>query len=269
MNIKLVVTDMDDTLLSHDLQVSRENKATVRALEDRGIQVVLASGRSLYSMAPYVRELELDRRPGFVISWNGAQVTDSFHGTLLFEYFLPVDLAHEIVDWALSRSLVIQTHHGSEIRGIGQNSYSILDSQLSGMSMLQVNKEDFFHYPHPKILIPGDPVELEEVEQEISRRWGKNIGLFRSKPYFLEIMPPEADKGLALAHLCREIGVSQSEVMAIGDGGNDVNMVRWAGLGVAMGNGTKEIQSVARWVTTRTNNEGGFAEAVNRFILTD
>ena len=99
MNIKLVVTDMDDTLLSHDLQVSRENKAAVRALEDRGIQVVLASGRSLYSMAPYVRELELDRRPGFVISWNGAQVTDSFHGTLLFEYFLPVDLAHEIVDW--------------------------------------------------------------------------------------------------------------------------------------------------------------------------
>jgi len=121
--------------------------------------------------------------------------------------------------------------------------------------------------PLPKLILPGDPDALTPIENMLKPHFGDRARLFRSKPYFLEIMPPEADKGLALAHLAEILGVKQEEVMAIGDAGNDKHMIEWAGIGVAMANATEEVRKVANWVTTKTNDEDGFAEALRRFVL--
>ncbi|NCN04952.1 MAG: HAD family phosphatase [Spirochaetales bacterium] len=267
MAIKLLATDMDDTLLSHDLSISPGNKEALEAAEDLGVHIVLASGRSLFSMSPYVKSLGIDTHEGYVISWNGALVTDAQTQKPLFEYFLEPSVINEAIDYCVKHDLSLQTQKDSRIFVINVNRYAELDVAVSKMELVPSDREGFLSMPLPKLILPGDPDALTPIENMLKPHFGDRARLFRSKPYFLEIMPPEADKGLALAHLAEILGVKQEEVMAIGDAGNDKHMIEWAGIGVAMANATEEVRKVANWVTTKTNDEDGFAEALRRFVL--
>ena len=267
MAIKLLATDMDDTLLAHDLSITPGNKEALEAAEDLGVHIVLASGRSLFSMNPYVKSLGIDSREGYVISWNGSLVTDARTQKPLFEHFLETSVIEEVVDWCAERNLSLQTQKDSRILVINISKYSQLDVVLSKLELVESDRAGFLSMPLPKLIIPGDPEDLTPIENSLKAHFGDRARLFRSKPYFLEIMPPESDKGLALAHLAQILGLKREEVMAIGDAGNDKHMIEWAGTGVAMANGTEEVRQAADWVTSKTNDEDGFAEAVHRFVI--
>jgi hydroxymethylpyrimidine pyrophosphatase-like HAD family hydrolase len=118
-----------------------------------------------------------------------------------------------------------------------------------------------------KLLIPGDPGLLAPMEEIIRTYLGEKITLFTSKPYFLEILPADTNKGTALAKVAELLGVKQEEVLAIGDSMNDEAMIRWAGIGVAMANGDQRIKDIAYQVTENTNDNDGVAEIIEKYIL--
>jgi hydroxymethylpyrimidine pyrophosphatase-like HAD family hydrolase len=118
-----------------------------------------------------------------------------------------------------------------------------------------------------KLLIPGDPLILSPLEKLLRNYLGDDMTIFTSKPYFLELLPPNTDKGTALARVAQQLGIPREEVLAIGDSMNDEAMIRWAGVGVAMANGDDRIKSMASMVTDKSNDDDGIADLIERYLL--
>lgn len=265
--IKILALDLDDTLLDADLSISPANSQAIRAAEQKGVCVVLASGRAPEAMRPYLRQLGLDRRAGHLIAFNGSSILRSDSGEEEWGVKLDLELLGDIWDIAEGLGWPIQTYQKNEILYNEENEWSRLDHQLTGIPIRKVDKAEFLGEPRVKVLIGGDPELLAPVEAAFRRGLGDRANMFRSKPFFFEIMHPHADKGYALERLAGLLRVEREAVMAMGDAMNDAGMLRWAGWPVAMANALPAVKDLARWVTTRDHARDGVAEAVERFIL--
>ena len=265
--IKLLALDMDDTLLNEELQISPGNQRALMAAEERGVHVVLASGRPPAGLAAFVKVLGMDQREGYLIAHNGSMIVQSDTGKAEWEVKLDTALLGEIWDLAEAFKQPIQTYDDGGILANVDNRFSRVDCDLLGLGLRVVDRAEFLSEPRVKIILPADPVFLGPVEARFKEVFQGRANMYRSKPYFFEIMHPDADKGLALERIATTHGLCREEVMAIGDSWNDEGMLRWAGVSVAMINGAEGIRRIATWVTNRTHNEDGVAEAVDRFIL--
>lgn len=267
MNIKLIALDLDDTLLDHDQKISPQNHDSLIAAEQQGVRIVLASGRGPFGMQPYLEQLELDRREGYAVCFNGAIVKRTDTNEQLRYAGLPHDIAVEVLQWAQQRKAVIQTYQDDTIYVSGENAHTHIDSKLTRMKQVLSSPEEILTLQPVKYVLPGDPDLLLQYQHELRSLLGDRAGVFVSKPYFLEVMAPGADKGHGLAHVCRMLSIERSEVMAMGDAANDLGMLEWAGFSVAMANAVPEARKVADAITERDNHHAGVAEALERWVL--
>ncbi|MDK2918708.1 MAG: hypothetical protein PWQ37_1441 [Candidatus Petromonas sp.] len=268
MEVKLLALDMDDTLLNKDLKISEKNKKALREAEDKGVIVVLASGRSPFAMEKYAKELGMHRRKGYKICYNGASIIRTDTHEEVYGHRLPVDLAQEVYEVVDKLGYPVQTYKGDMIYVSFQNEYTDLDCKLTGMGQEVVEDFKGFLTDAPvKFVIPGDPKELTKVEKLLKDKFKVQANIFRSKPFFLEVMPKEADKGSALRHLGEMMNIQKNHIMVIGDAMNDAGMIQYAGISVAMANAIEEIKQMADIITEGTNNEDGVAEVVEKYIL--
>lgn len=265
--IKLLALDLDDTLLDRDLRISPGNQHALTAAEDLGVRVVLASGRAPAAMLPYASVLGMDRREGYLIAYNGGLILETGTGREEWSASLEPALLAEIWDLAAEMGVALQTYRADAILANRDNPGTQRDTQLTGIPNRVVSRAEFLAEPRVKALLPGDPGALDPVEARFNEVLRGRANMYRSKPYFFEILPLESDKGLALERVATMHGIRREEVMAVGDSWNDEGMLRWAGVAVAMANGAEDMRRIATWVTTRGNNEDGVAEAVHRFIL--
>ena len=265
--VRLLALDLDDTLLNEQLEISPGNCQAILEAEQAGVRVVLASGRATQSMQSYGRSLGMDRREGYYITFNGASIVESDTGREEWGVKIDVPFLTEIWDLASELGQPVQTYIDGSILVSLDNQYTRLDTELTGIPWRAVDREKFLAAPRVKVLLPGEPRSLDGVEATFKQRFAGRANMFRSKPFFFEVLPNEADKGLALAKLAGLHGIRREEVMAIGDSWNDEGMLRWAGVSVAMANAAPGIRDVASWVTTRDHNDDGVAEAIGRFIL--
>jgi Cof subfamily protein (haloacid dehalogenase superfamily) len=265
--IKLLALDMDDTLLDRDLRISPGNQRALTAAEERGVRVVLASGRAPAALTPYARQLGLDQRPGDLIAYNGSLIVETDTGRELWGIKLDTALLAEVWDTAAALGQPVQTYVDGAILVSADNPVTRLDTRLTGIPNRVVDRETFLAEPRVKVVLPGDPEALDRVQARFDQVFQGRANMYRSKPFFFEVMPLGADKALALARIAETHGILQTEVMAIGDSWNDEGMLRWAGVSVAMINGPEEMHRLATWVTTRDNAADGVAEAVARYIL--
>jgi hypothetical protein len=265
--IKLLALDLDDTLLDRDLRISPGNQQALTEAEDRGVRVVLASGRAPAAMNPYAQQLSMDQRPGDLVAFNGSLIIETDTGQELWGIKLDTALLAEVWDTAAELGQPVQTYVDGAILVSADNPVTRLDSRLTGIPNRVVDRETFLAEPRVKVVLPGAPELLDRVQARFDQVFQGRANMYRSKPFFFEVMHPEADKALALARIAETHGILREEVMAIGDSWNDEGMLRWAGVSVAMINGPEEIRRLATWVTTRDNDADGVAEAVARFIL--
>ena len=265
--VRLLALDLDDTLLNEQLEISAANHAAILAAEKRGVQVVLASGRATSSLQTYGELLGLDRRPGYYISYNGGAIVESDTGHEEWRAMLEPVFLGEIWDLAASLGQDLQTYVPGSILVNHDNEYTQLDTRLSKIPSRVVDRAEFVAEARYKVVMPGDELTLGLAEAQCKKNLAGRANTFRSKPYFFEILPPDADKGLALERLAGMHGFGRDEVMAMGDSWNDEGMLRWAGVSVAMSNAAPEIRKIARFVTSRSHNDDGVAEAIERFIL--
>lgn len=263
MKIRLIALDLDDTLLRGDLGISDANKSAVREAEDRGIEIVLASGRSYDAMKKYVDFLELDRPGNFLVCSNGAEIYDAETGTIVDRQKLDGDFCHELAAEIESRGFPWQVYVDGKIICSRMNPWALLDERLSGQpAEVVVSRDELFRDGQIKFLVPAEPEEIAPLFADFAARFAGRAEVVTSKPYFLEVLPLGADKGSALERLSKRLGIDPGAVMAIGDAMNDLGMLRFAGWPCAPANAIREAKVIAKVVSSKTNEEDAVADLI-------
>jgi Cof subfamily protein (haloacid dehalogenase superfamily) len=266
--VRMIVLDLDDTLLRSDLTISYRTRTAIKKAEAAGIYVVPASGRVYETMNTFVRFLGMHKRSGYLICSNGTTIVESKSATIIYEAYLPVEPALTAFNLLDAEGFAVQLYEGSILYVSRTNEFTEYDKKLTGLQQIVApNFQDMIRAGCHKLLIPGDPMLLKPLESLLNTYLDKELTLFTSKPYFLEILPPKTDKGTALSIVAEKLGIERESVMAIGDSMNDESMIRWAGIGVAMLNGDARIKAIADKITARSNDDDGVAEIIEQVLL--
>ena len=266
MKYKLLVLDIDGTLTNEKKEITRHTKQTILRMQKAGVKVVLASGRPAYGVVPTARELELEQYGGFILSYNGGRIVDCSTGRTIYEKTIPHKLMGGIYGQVHDLDAALMTYEGDRIiTEKPQDAYVAKESFINKMKVKGVgNFLDYVTFPVVKCLVAADGGYLEAVEDKLKGYFGSQLSIFRSEPYFLEIMPKDIDKASSLERL--QLGLERAEIAACGDGLNDISMIQYAGLGIAMANAQEAVKRVCDFVT-KSNEEEGVAYAIDRFIL--
>ena len=264
---KIIALDMDGTLLDDDKKITEENKKALMRAKDKGVKVVLSSGRPKDGLIKFLNELELMQDNEYVLSYNGCLVQEAKSGKILHEVGLKGTDLHYM--YTLSREFNVNIHAFSEKHGLitpKMSKYTEVEASLNGIEATII---DFFDIPEDENIIKIMLVDEEEILDAAINRLPKEAydkyNIVKSTPYFLEIINKNGNKGEGLKALANHLGVKREEVMAFGDASNDREMIEYAGLGVAMENAMEEVKKVADYITCN-NNESGVAKVINKFI---
>lgn len=265
---KILVLDIDGTLTKNDKTISAVTRNALLDAQAKGLKVVLASGRPTYGIAPLAEELELQKHEGYILSYNGGEIIDWKTHEIMYANVLPDDVKPYLYECSKSGDFTILSYKDEFIiTEDPDNQYVKHEAFLNKMPCRKVdNFLSEVTYPLPKCLIVGDPEPLHELELKMKDRLDGQMGVFRSEPFFLELVPNGIDKAKCLKVLIDEIGVKREEVIACGDGFNDVSMIEFAGLGVAMDNAQQQVKEKADFITL-SNEADGVAHVIEKFCL--
>ena len=268
MGIKLVAIDLDDTLLDSGLKISPYCIETINQVQKKGIIVTLATGRMYVSTLPYVRQLETEKDIP-IITYQGALVKCSNSEKVLYYRPLAMDKSVEIMKYFKKSKVHFQAYFNDQLCMESLTEEGRDYSHLAGVEPVIIKNliDEAAHQETCKILaVIENEKLLLDMELELRGIYTRDLYITRSKPYYLEIMHPQANKGDALKVVAEHYNFDRKEVLAIGDSYNDMAMIEWAGTGVAMGNARKSVKETADYITS-SNEEEGVAEALQRFVL--
>ena len=260
----MLVLDMDDTLLNDNHEVSIENKEMLAKALELGIHIVLASGRPTPAMTAYAKELNLHN--SFMISYNGAVITDLKEDKIIFEQTLTQEQIHELYDYSLKSKTHIITYVDGKIVSETDSEYIEIEKNITGLEHNKVvSFKDEVKSAAIKCILLEEPSYLKTVEKDLKAAM-PHLSVCMSKPFFLEVAQNGIDKGASIKFLAEKLNILQSEIIAVGNAGNDLTMIEYAGLGVWVDNVDPELRDKGD-VIVASNNNHGVAEVVRRFIL--
>lgn len=271
MKYKLLVLDVDGTLLNNAKEISKRTHAALLKVQHMGVRIVLASGRPTYGLIPLARALELDHFGGFIVSYNGCQIIKAENGEILFERRINPEMIPYLEKKARKNGFSIFTYHDDTLlTNDADNHYIRREAQLNNLKI--ITEEEFStaidFAPCKCVLVSDDVQALNGLEEHWKKRLAGALDVFPSEPYFLEVVPCGIDKANTLGALMDQFGITREEVIAIGDGVADVTMLQLAGIGIAMGHSQDSVKRCADYVTD-SNEEDGVAQAVEKIILTE
>lgn len=271
MKYKLLVLDVDGTLLNDEREISKRTLAALLKVQQMGVRIVLASGRPTYGQMPLAKTLELGNYGGFVLSYNGCQIIKAQNGEILFERRINPEMLPYLEKKARKNGFAIFTYHDDTLITDSPDNEYIKNEAL--LNNLKIIREDEFSTaidfaPCKCMLVSDKEKALIGLEQHWEKRLAGTLDAFRSEPYFLEVVPCGVNKANTLGALLEHLGVTREEVIAVGDGVCDVTMLQLAGMGVAMGHSQDSVKVCADYVTA-SNEEDGVALAVEKLILAE
>lgn len=268
MDIKVLALDLDGTLTNSEKKISKKTKEVLERAMKQGVNVVLASGRPTMGILPLAKELNMKEYGGYILAYNGAMMIDCKNGKVVYENVLPMDCIDTLCKVAKQYKVAILSYRGNEvITEDDTDPYVLKECFINKTKAHKVeNLANAITTPVAKCLIVGEHEKLLPVKQYLEGVFQGQLNIFFSEPYFLEIMPLGVEKSSSLSRLLKLLKTNRSHLMACGDGLNDITMLEYAGLGVAMENGCKEAKEKAD-VITKSNDEDGVAIAVEKYIL--
>ena len=272
---KLIACDLDETLLDDDHRIPERVRRAIAAARERGVRFVPATGRPFESVDGTLADLGLLGEPGeYVISFNGGVVTDNADPAHpLTTCSLAPDVAEALYEEGIGRGLCIHVYtlehvylynYWPEERSYIEGRMNIVKTNEQTLDFVEKNGEVVV-----KILFMSlDMDELRRTERELAASGlTEGLDVVYSSNRYLEFNAPGINKGAGLLELARRLGIDPEQTMAIGDNSNDVPMISAAGLGVAVANASREARDAAGYISEADNNEGGVAEAIERFVL--
>ena len=265
---KIIALDMDGTLLNKEKVVTDRTKAALKKAGEMGVKVVLASGRPIEGLKRYLEELDLMKADEYVLSYNGCLVQETKTEKIICEFGLTGKDLHYFYD--ISCSLGVNIHAFSPKKGLITPKNSRYTEVEATINQIDTNICDFTTIKEDediiKIMLIDEPEILEKAVEAMPKELYDKYTIVKSTPYFLEIISKDAGKGVGLKALAEHLNVKQEEIIAVGDAGNDLDMIEYAGLGVAMANASENVKEIANYIT-HCNNEDGVAKVIEKFIL--
>jgi Cof subfamily protein (haloacid dehalogenase superfamily) len=265
MSYKLVAIDMDGTLLTPELEISNKTVITVKQVIEKEVTVTLSTGRMYLAALPFADILQLDVP---IITCNGALTKGSRSGIVYDMKTIPEALYYEILKFCRDNGLSVSVYNNDEIfiEELSEN----LDIHMEmDKAIPQVIKDLDSAYDGSiiKILInSGNKRKLSQLSEKLYEKYEGKLNFYFSLPHFVEIVNIHANKRNALENLSNKLNIKREEIIAIGDNFNDMDMIEYAGLGVAMGNAPDYLKDAADYVTYKNNNEG-VVNVLEKFIL--
>ena len=267
-DIKLLVLDIDGTLTNSKKEISPETKRAIKLIQERGHKVMLASGRPTPGMRRFEKELELEKYGGYLLSFNGGRIINCRTGNVVFQKTFPSVLVPQAYHFAKENNCGLITYMGDKIISMGPaDEYIELESRINGMPVVQVpDFLDFVDFEVNKLLMTAQPGPAEKYTESLSEKYGDRISVYRSEPFFIEWMPKGIDKASSIDRMLSSVGLTRENTICCGDGYNDLTMIEYAGVGVAMANAQPKVKEKADYITA-SNDEDGIVQVIEEFIL--
>lgn len=264
---KILALDIDGTLTTSDKVMTPETVSAVIALQKKGINVVIASGRSEYGFRHIAEELEFGTYGSYVMSFNGGRIMNYATGEIVYDNPLALSYLEEIYDIACKYNLgIIGYEDGCLVSGNGIDEYQEYDAWACKMELKEVNNfPEYFHKPFNKCLLTGEPDRLRNALPAIKEQLKDRLNVFMSEEFFIEVLPYGVHKAVALERLAHSLKCTREDIVCCGDGMNDLTMIEYAGLGVAMGNACAEVKERADYVTA-SNDDNGVLKVIEKFF---
>lgn len=269
MSIKLVAIDIDGTLLNSNKELTERTKEVITKAKTQGVKVVLATGRPYPGVVESLQALNLEEKGDFVITYNGSLVQASDTQAKVSSYGLTYLEFIEIE--ALARQLNVHVHTIDRENIYTPNQhispYTIHEVGLTGMPLYyRPADQTMSELEIVKMMMIDEPEILDAAIEKIPAWFKEKYTTAKSAPFYYEVLHPQANKGQALKDLAEHLGIKQEETMAIGDNENDLAMVEYAGLGVAMANAVPALKAAADLITL-SNDEEGIAAIFESHVL--
>jgi Cof subfamily protein (haloacid dehalogenase superfamily) len=264
--VEAVACDLDRTLIGEDVELHPRTRDAIARTREAGIHVVLVTGRMFQAVRPYALEAGLEDP---VVCYQGAVVAEPTSGRWLRHIPIPLELAREAI-----RAL--------NDEGFGLNCYVDDELYVAEITPQARSYADFQHIelrpvgdllawlrdPPTKLVVIDNPEVLDELEERLKARFDGRLYISKSLPYFLELASPEVTKGTGLAFVAEHLGFARERTLAFGDGENDIELVEWAGYGVAVANAHEHVKAVADLVCPSVDEEG-VAQVLEAYLDSD
>lgn len=275
MTYKMLVSDLDETFLNDDGTIHEENVQMVKKAVTLGFKFVPNTGRSFESVQEMLKKLDLyDQAGQYVISFNGSAIVENKNNRVIATQDMPISLAKQIFEAGVINDVVdvhIYTLNKLFIYNVSDSDKKYLETRGVAYENLSSDDLSFLNTAQPVMKVifehPDMQVRHQIHDAVIASVGGDQVEATYSSDRYVEFNLKGVDKGTASLLLGEKLGITQDEIMAIGDNNNDLKMIQAAGLGISVANGIPTIKEAADMVTARTNNEGAIAEVLNQFVL--
>lgn len=264
MEIKLVAIDLDDTLLNSGQEIGSENYKAVQAVKEKGVMVVLATGRMFRSAAIFADKLKLDMP---IIAYQGAWVKRAGDDKPLYCRNMEQAAALDVMQFLTESKIYFHIYSDDKLY-VNTITDEVDFYIAAGIEPVEVGELCSFARGREiiEIMAAAEENKLMEITENLKEKFGDTLYISRLKNRYIEIMHKKANKAAALEMICGHYGIERDQVMAIGDGYNDIPMLKWAGIGVAMGNAPAEVKKAADLVTL-SHDEQGVAYILHKWII--
>ena len=260
--IKLVCTDIDGTILKGDYTFSEETKNCMKALTDKGVKVVLVTGR-MHAAAKFIADDLGLTTP--IVSYQGGMVVDD--NKILYEKNLPEEQACQIIDWARENNAHLNLYTNDTLY-VESDTYVV--KKYAGERYTKYQVKSFDELPktrvHKLLAINFEDADLVTNWRDEMISKFPNLYIVKSTPHFCEFSNLEASKYCAVKFLQKYWNITEEETLCIGDQDNDIKLLEAAGTKVAMGNSSEGLKQIADFVTDNVQNDG-FVKAMNKYIF--
>ena len=277
MDIKAIALDIDGTLTNDDKKITPRTRDALLSAQASGIRLILASGRPERGLRALAHELELERHHGMLVAFNGALVIDAESDEVLFDEPMSAQDCRDVIDHMRNFNVTPWIVEGDQMY-VEQGTPHMIMHKGEPMDIVEYERfhldlvlnevpslTEFCQRPQEKLLVAGSDTYLQEHWREISEPFEGRLSSMFTADFYYEFMAPGIDKSVGLRYALPKCGIEPSELIAFGDGQNDVAMLSLAGMGIAMGNAVEEAKSVADMVTGN-NNEDGIAQALEKLL---
>lgn len=266
MKHRLVVIDLDDTLIGSDLRISKPNRRAIALTQKRGVMVTLATGRTFATTRDFLKELRITLP---VLCYQGALIRSL--RKVYYRQLLPHRHLREVIEYGFRHRVQIAVYTKGTVylhKPLNHWGKEYLNriEQVREISLVDLRRYSFLARWPIKVMYIAHEEKAARLEKLARVRFGKHFSIMRSRLNLIEFLHPDVSKGKSVERLAHILGVHMHETIAIGDGYNDISMLRRVGLGIAVKNAPMPVERAADWVVP-SQKENGVAVALERFIL--
>lgn len=268
MKKKVLILDIDGTLTNSKKEITPKTLEALLKIQKQGHTIIIASGRPTHGVKWIADILQLEEYGGYVLCFNGGRITNIKTKEIVYQQRFPKECIAPLYEYAKTHDMGLVTYEDDTVIAATRvDEHMEFEARLNRMKLKKV--EDFLSYVDfdvNKCLFTASVDKASNLEKELAEQYKSVLSIYRSEPFFIEVMPLGVDKAASLEHLFSIIGVDRKDTIACGDGFNDMSMIQYAGIGVAMANAQNAVKEVADVITMKNNDEDGLLEIIETYF---